>query len=82
MAQRIKFKIKVHSDHEIENPGGYFYKIFRDDSRWKIIDVTGPTMTVESCQFRVNDVADIEPLFDRITPAMYESTDRSYRIVA
>ena len=82
MKQQIQFTVKVHSDRLIENPDGYFYGTFKTNPNWSLVECVGQTMVVESRVFTVEDVKEIEPLFDSITPEMYQSTSRTYRVVS
>ena len=77
----IKFKIKVYSDREIEYPAAYFNKTFQGFSQyWTPISFNGAEMIVESNVHSTSEDK-IEALFDRLTPEMYQSTTRSYRVM-
>ena len=80
----IRYRVKVYSDTEVRDPIAYFSTVFRDHAEWwTLMDESGDPncIMVESCGFKVESEEEIEPLYDKITPEMYQSTSRTYRVL-
>ena len=79
----IQFITKVYSDREIERPEAYFNAVFGwDNPIWELVEVIDNCMTVESVSFECEtDGETLDKLYKSVTPEMYESTSRAYRVL-
>ena len=81
----IRYRVKVYSDTEVRDPVAYFESVFRGHRDWwtlrQDINTENNCILVESVPLTVESKADIEPLYESITPEMYLSTSRTYRIL-
>ena len=76
--QQVKLRTRVYSDVEVRNPVAYYNSVFGNHSQyWTLLESDDShCILVET---RVSyDVENIELVYDRITPEMYQSTSRSY----
>ena len=81
---KIQFKVKVHSDRDIEKPYPFMAGVFEQFvPSWHLVSTVGQTMTAESIVFDVEPDFDPTMLFESITPNMFPGNmERSYKIVA
>ena len=80
----IRYRVKVYSDTEVRDPVAYYHSVFRNhEDYWTLVNDNPESncILVESCQFKVESEEEIEPLYDKITPEMYQSSFRSYRVI-
>ena len=81
----IRYRVKVYSDTEVRDPIAYYSTVFRGfEQYWQLredINTENNCILVESVGFKVESEDEIEPLYDKITPEMYQSTSRSYRVL-
>ena len=79
----IKFITRVYSDRPIENPEAYFGAVFGWNNRvWEMVNCEGSCLTVESQPFTCETDRDtLDKLYQSVTPVMFESTSRSYRVL-
>jgi len=79
---KIQFITKVWSDRPIEKPYRFFQGVFQDHvPTWHLTETEGQKMVAESIVFEVEENFNPEMLYNSITPEMYQSTERTYRVL-
>jgi len=76
--QQVKLRTRVYSDMEVRSPQAYYNSVFGNHSQyWTLLESDDVNCIL--VETRVSyDEDNIELVYDRITPEMYQSTSRSY----
>ena len=82
MANQVKLRVRVYSDCDVEFPEAYFDGVFRGyEQYWKLIESDDPQCILCETYNTYSEDDELGVIYDRITPEMYQSTYRTYRIV-
>ena len=82
MANQVKLRVRVYSDRDVDFPESYFNRVFGNHSQhWALLESDNPQCILCETYGTYSQDDDLNVIYDEITPEMYQSTSRSYRVV-